>query len=324
MKDLTNLAKEISTISTGGQTNWAILGTDAKTKTVQIVEKGAQGLPELRKAMDRATKAHLAVVGYVNHNNSPLKIRMNDSKNSRALARHHDVKVLLKNHIAVLDVRDVEKDLQDENVERVVVLAVASRLTSPVTCATDESPQISNLSNDEDAVIEGELNRAFEVELQEVENIKNEEKQKYARFSQQILVEHRVSLEFQMKERGKIDKWKQTLSLRAGPLFEGWLSYKSSNFLGWKLKWALIDVGYYLLKMKLSIITIGQQNTTTPLNVPLTGTLVSVASNDSGLIRNTFDLVFPSGKLAVGEGGSFYAESHDLLCRLTAAIELST
>ncbi|KAI8609285.1 hypothetical protein BC830DRAFT_855813 [Chytriomyces sp. MP71] len=120
MKDLKNIAIEIAAISAGGPTNWALLSEDASTKELKIVNKGSNGLPELRKALT-SVKANMAsgaaapspsLVGYVNYNNVPLKLRLMDSKPSRALAKHHDVKVLLKNHVAVLDVENVDSDLK--------------------------------------------------------------------------------------------------------------------------------------------------------------------------------------------------------------------
>ncbi|KAJ3353923.1 hypothetical protein HDU83_006128 [Entophlyctis luteolus] len=328
------IAKEISSIAAGGPENWAILGLlacvtiqtrkrirpkqkgpNSKTKRVQIVEKGAQGLPELRKAMNRAAQSQTPVVGYVVHHNTPLKVRLNISKPARALAKHHDVKVLLKNHVAVLNVENLERDLDDEHVEKVLetVSANSSPAVSPSGGVAAETQLTLDGGERDEMEIENQLNEQFEADLKQVLNIKLTEQEKFARFHESALKDQIVGLQFQQRSRAMIDKWKQILSVRSSSLYEGWLSYQSSETSYWKAKWATIE-GHAL------VLHQDESKSGKGMLFPLSGVQICVLDQDGGAIRNSFQLAY-SGKPV--HGSQFYSESHDVLCRIAAAVELS-
>ncbi|KAJ3385417.1 hypothetical protein HDU84_002266 [Entophlyctis sp. JEL0112] len=313
--DLPVIAKEISSIAAGGPENWAILGPNSKTKRVQIVEKGAQGLPELRKAMNRAAQSQTPVVGYVVHHNTPLKVRLNISKPARALAKHHDVKVLLKNHVAVLNVENLERDLDDEHVEKVLetVSANSSPAVSPSGGVAAETQLTLDGGERDEMEIENQLNEQFEADLKQVLNIKLTEQEKFARFHESALKDQIVGLQFQQRSRAMIDKWKQILSVRSSSLYEGWLSYQSSETSCWKAKWATIE-GHAL------VLHQDESKSGKGMLFPLSGVQICVLDQDGGAIRNSFQLAY-SGKPV--HGSQFYSESHDVLCRIAAAVELS-
>ncbi|KAI9352799.1 hypothetical protein BDR26DRAFT_849886 [Obelidium mucronatum] len=303
MKDLSGVAKEITAISVGGgPTNWAILAEDSATKSIQIIEKGGNGLPELRKAIQKtkssAAISGAAMVGFMFHNNMPLKIRLMDTKSSIALAKHHDVKVLLKHHVAVVDVKDVEKDLMEAAVENAV-----SNLT-PVPSPVGQSPV-------DELELEVELNRAFEEQLKVVETLKRGAAEKLNRFSQGIAQEQKEALALQLKSREKTDEWKKVLLAKTGgPMFEGWLAFRPSATSAWKAKWAVVD------SKRLDLYR-DETKSTKPTVISLVASRLTVC-HDDGAIPNSFQL-----NTAPVPGAMFYTESRDLLFRINAIVELS-
>ncbi|KAJ3009883.1 UNVERIFIED_CONTAM: hypothetical protein HDU68_002447 [Siphonaria sp. JEL0065] len=306
MKDISGVAKEITAISTGsGPTNWAILGEDSTNKSIKILDKGVKGLAELRQALQKSKSGSptsdgpsAAVVGYVNHNNIPLKIRMVDSKSSLALSKNHNVKVLLKQHVAVVDVKDVDNDLTESAIEKAV-----ENLT-PVSSPVQETPV-------DEIELEGELNRAFEEQLKVVETLKLGAAEKLNRHSQGILEQQKETLSLQIQSREKTDAWKKTLASKAGPLFEGWLAFKATDKSAWKAKWAIID------DKKLSLYR-DEIKSSKPVVISLVQSQVNPLK-DEGALKNSFEI--KSGH--VTSGATFYAENKDLLFRINAAVELS-
>ncbi|KAJ3027051.1 UNVERIFIED_CONTAM: hypothetical protein HDU68_004587 [Siphonaria sp. JEL0065] len=306
MKDLSGVAREITAISTGsGPTNWAILAEDTANKSIKILDKGVKGLVELRQALQKSKSnssasngPSAAMVGYVNHNNIPLKIRMVDSKSSLALSKNHDVKVLLKQHVAVVDVKDVDKDLTESAIEKAV-----ENLT-PVSSPVQETPV-------DEIELEGELNRAFEEQLKVVETLKRRAAEKLNRHSQGILEQQKESLNLQIQSREKTDAWKKALASKTGPLFEGWLAFRATDKAVWKAKWATID------GKQLSLYR-DETKSSKPVIISLAHSHVNPLK-DEGALKNSFEV--KSGH--VTSGATFYAENKELFFRINAAIELS-
>ncbi|KAJ3073219.1 hypothetical protein HDU98_001977 [Podochytrium sp. JEL0797] len=297
MKDITNLAKEIASISSGaGSTNWAIVAEDSTTHILSISAKG-ESLPELRKALQTTmphTDTSPALVGYMNYNNTPLKIVLSDTKSNVQLAKHnHSVKVLLKNHAAIVNVKDLEKDLDEESVAGVV------ERVSPTSGPIDE---------DEDE------NIIFEGIRKEVNERKVEMRERLNRYSGTILESEKQTLKAQLECREKVDQWKQILNAdKGGPSFEGWLAYQASEKAGWKFKWALVESkNLYLYR--------DEHKSQKPISIELSGVKM-FASAPTNFMPNSFEL--KTNAQQVSSGVLFYTESKDVLFKLTAAIELA-
>ncbi|ORY48161.1 hypothetical protein BCR33DRAFT_735658 [Rhizoclosmatium globosum] len=301
MKDLTSVAQEITAISAGGPTNWAILAQDS-IKSIKILQKGTKGVSELRETLAKSTASpgtqQTPLVALLHHNNIPLKIRLTSSKPSLALAKHHDVKILLKHHVAVLDVADIDKDLTGENVERVV--ESVSPASSPVSAGGPA----------EEEALEGKLNDAFAEEVKQVEGVKREVKERLDRISRQILEEEKENLAGLVKGRGRVDELKKEL-MGKSVLFEGWLAVRVNERAIWKVKWARIEGKKLTLYRDETMF--GQASV-----IGLAGAQFQALKED-GVLPNSFEIA----KSAEARGVAFYTESKDLLYHMNAAIEIS-
>ncbi|KAJ3265764.1 hypothetical protein HDU77_004032 [Chytriomyces hyalinus] len=317
MRDLKNIAAELAAISAGnGPTNWALLTEDATTKELKIVDKGTNGLSELRQALatsqNKSEKSSQSatqpkrdpLVGYMNHNNIPLKLRLMDSKDSRALAKHHDVKVLLKNHVAVLDVQDVMRDLRDENVDRVI------EAVSPATSPTGGADRHDAARDEEEEILESELNRAFEQDLKLAQTVRSVNLEKWSRASKEIEKEQQDMLAAKLKARANVNEWAEKLKQSGAAMFEGWMGVRLSEKAPWKNKWVVIQ------DKKLTIYR-DELKKATVASYSLGG--AKVEGTDEAM-RNSFQIMIP---LLYGSGAAFYTDFPDTLSRVTAAIELS-
>ncbi|KAI8843473.1 hypothetical protein BJ741DRAFT_591002 [Chytriomyces cf. hyalinus JEL632] len=317
MRDLKNIAAELASISAGnGPTNWALLTEDATTKELKIVDKGTNGLPELRQALttsqnkserlsqSAAQPKRDPLVGYMNHNNIPLKLRLMDSKDSRALAKHHDVKVLMKNHVAVLDVEDVMRDLRDENVDRVI------ESVSPVTSPTGGAGGHDTARDEGEEILETELNRAFEQDLKLAQTVRSVNLEKWSRASKEIEKEQQEMLAAKLKTRANVNEWAEKLKQSGATMFEGWVGVRLSETAPWKNKWVVIQ------DKKLTIYR-DELKKATVASYSLGGAKVE---NTDEAMRNSFQIIIP---LLYGSGAAFYTDFPDTLSHVTAAIELS-
>ncbi|KAJ3415933.1 hypothetical protein HDV05_003774 [Chytridiales sp. JEL 0842] len=304
-----NLECAAEDIANGRSVNW--MAARQGDGTIDLAGYGSQGLGELRSHLKGIKEPNVA---YARVNDSCIVIRYGGAK-ARELSKNRTVQKLFKDHTITLDVKDIEKDLSDEQVKSSIQLPGLPGSNAPPLSLPTSNSQSSLMSPEEEAEEEAfrrkyleEFDRAEKIKQQASERVKAEQTRREA---EQRELQEKAQKECQRLEQVKNSLMNSKEGGDSNTLLQQWLTYQAPNSIIWTRRFTQIQ------NRTLSLYADENTNTQVKLSLNLPGASVREGEEETGM-RYSFILKVND------KGYSFYADSQEEFLKARAAVELST
>ncbi|KAJ3328284.1 hypothetical protein HDU76_010251 [Blyttiomyces sp. JEL0837] len=248
MSEWTRLEQLEREVSGRGPTNWMTVGEDESQNSLTLIASGSKGLSELRGALKGVTQTR-STLSYASVDGKVLLFRY--GKHSKELSKSRDSKLLFRNQILSIDVKNLEQDLSDQKIKEQSELPSLPKLggdsatsAGPTSAAplTNSDSNSSLLSPEE---IEAEIAAAkqHEEEIARSQKLKEDSLRRYSDFASKVNEENAKLKLKQSSERAEIDRRKQELAKRLDTPVKQWMSYQAPNATTWHRRWVVLQRG---------------------------------------------------------------------------------